>query len=134
MTKFKFLSDEWLTAVIELQAEYRDQLPKPVMSMRMNQVVSGAPVEGGIAHLHIDTTAGYGKIGKGHLETVDVTITTEYEVALALLVQNDQAAAMQAFMSGKIKVQGDMTKIMVPPPPPNEAQKALEAKIRELTE
>ncbi len=134
MSKYKFLSDEWLTAVIDLQAEYGARLPKPAMPMRMNQIVNGAPVDGGVAHLHVDTTAGYGKLGKGHLEGPDVTVTTEYDVALALLVQNDQAAAMQAFMSGRIKVLGDMTKLMVPPPPPNDAQKELEAKIRELTE
>ena len=41
---------------------------------------------------------------------------------------------MQAFMSGKIKVDGDMTKIMTPPPPKNEAQIELDRKIKEMTE
>ena len=40
----------------------------------------------------------------------------------------------QAFMSGRIKVDGDMSKMMTPQPPKNDAQKELDAKILDLTE
>jgi putative sterol carrier protein len=33
-------------------------------------------------------------------------------VAKDMFVKGDQSAAMQAFMSGQIKVEGDMTKLM----------------------
>ena len=48
----------------------------------------------------------------GELDAPDATITTDYDTAKALFVDGDQAVAMQAFMAGKIKVQGDMMKIM----------------------
>ncbi|MDG2111052.1 MAG: SCP2 sterol-binding domain-containing protein, partial [Actinomycetota bacterium] len=48
----------------------------------------------------------------GHIEEADVTITTDYTTAKALFVAGDQQLAMQAFMSGKIMVTGDIAKIM----------------------
>jgi putative sterol carrier protein len=48
----------------------------------------------------------------GALENPDATVTTDYETARKIFVEQDQAASMQAFMSGKIKVEGDMMKIM----------------------
>jgi putative sterol carrier protein len=35
-----------------------------------------------------------------------------YPVAKNMFVNDDQAAAMQVFMSGQIKVEGDMSKLM----------------------
>ena len=54
-------------------------------------------------------------------------------VAGAQLVNQNRQAAMQPFMQGKIKVQGDMSKVMVPPPPKNDAQKELDETITDLT-
>ena len=48
----------------------------------------------------------------GELEAADLTVTTDYDTARKVFVDQDQAAGMQAFMSGKIKVQGDMMKMM----------------------
>ncbi|MEY3681141.1 MAG: hypothetical protein RL547_1754, partial [Actinomycetota bacterium] len=48
----------------------------------------------------------------GSLETADATVTTDWATARAMFAIGDQAAAMQAFMTGKIKVEGDMMKIM----------------------
>ena len=42
----------------------------------------------------------------------DLTLTTDYDTAKKIFVDQDQAAGMQAFMAGKIKVQGDMMKMM----------------------
>ena len=39
-------------------------------------------------------------------------MTTDYDTAKKIFVDQDQAAGMQAFMAGKIKVQGDMMKMM----------------------
>ena len=134
MSKFAFLSDEWLTAVFALQDQYRAQLPAPAVKMKMNQLVTGVPFGDGSLQLHIDTTSGQAVMGRGHLEAPDVSVTTDYGTARTLFVDNSQQAAMQAFMQGKIKAQGDMTKLMIPPPPKNDAQKELEEKIKELTE
>ena len=48
----------------------------------------------------------------GHLENPDLTVTLDYVTAKAILVDGNPQAGMQAFMAGKIKVQGDMTKMM----------------------
>lgn len=133
MSTIPFLTEEWISAVAALQAEYRDRLPTASVKMRANQVITGVPFGDGTANLHIDSTEGHTALGCGHLDPVDVTITTDYETAKALLVQQDQQAVMQAFMQGKIKVQGDMAKLMVPPPPKNDAQKELDQRVRELT-
>jgi hypothetical protein len=135
MGQYKFLSDEWLDAVLALQAEYRDRVPAPLVKMKLNQEITAAPFgEGGVVKLHVDTTSGKGILGRGHLEGADTTVSLEYGTAKALMVNQDQQAVMQAFMQGKIKVQGDMSKIMVPPPPKNDAQKELDQKIKDLTE
>ena len=134
MAKSKFLSDEWLDAVFALQSEYRDKVPAPLVKMKMNQVITGAPFGDGNAKIHTDTTSGAAIMGRDHMDEPDVTVTTDYETAKSLVISADQQAAMQAFMSGKIKVEGDMAKVMTPPPPKNDAQKELEAKILEITE
>jgi putative sterol carrier protein len=56
-------------------------------------------------------------------------------VAKALFVRRDQQAAMQAFMSGQIKVQGDMTKLMaMSSTVPTPEQEAFAQKVLDLTE
>jgi putative sterol carrier protein len=48
----------------------------------------------------------------GHLESPDLTVTTDYATARAIFLEQDPQAGMQAFLSGKVKVEGDMTKMM----------------------
>ncbi len=102
--------------------------------MKMNQVITGVPFGEGEVKMHIDASTDKASIGVGHVEAADITITTDYATARMLFVDNNQQAAMQAFMQGKIKAVGDMAKLMVPPAPKNEAQLEFETKMRELTE
>jgi len=134
MAKHAFLSVEWIDQVTTLQMEYRDRMPVPAVKMRMNQVIVEVPFGDGEVKMHIDSTGGAATFGLGHLESPDVTVTTDYGTAKKLFVDNNQQAAMQAFMQGKIKAQGDLAKLMVPPPPKNDAQKEFEAKVQEMTE
>jgi putative sterol carrier protein len=48
----------------------------------------------------------------GHLEAPHVTLTLDYATARAIFVNQDRDEAMQAFMAGRIKVQGDMAKLL----------------------
>ncbi len=134
MSKLAFLSDEWIETVTALQAEYRDRMPDPAVKMKMNQTITGVPFGEGEVKMHVDSSEGKAAVGLGHLDGADVTVTTDYATAKQLFVENNQQVAMQAFMQGKIKAQGDMAKLMVPPPPKNDAQLELEGKIQELTE
>ncbi len=53
-----------------------------------------------------------------------------------MFIERDQAAGMQAFMSGQIKVEGDMGKLMSMQSAggPTAQQQKLEERIREMTE
>jgi putative sterol carrier protein len=101
----EFLSEDWFTAVDALRSEAPEP-PAGAADLVINVVVTEAPA--GDVEMHL---AG-GQLGRGHADGAPTTITAPYDVAKALLVQGDQAVAMQAFMAGKIKVAGDMTKIM----------------------
>jgi len=97
-------------------------------------VITNCPFEPGEVRMFMDTSDGAMNTGKGELENPEVTLTTDWETSRKILIDQDQAAAMQAFMSGKIKVTGDMTKIMMMNAnPPTEAQKAAAADIKALT-
>ena len=48
----------------------------------------------------------------GHIENPDLTVTLDYATAKAILVEGNPQVGMQAFMAGKIKVDGDITKLM----------------------
>ena len=51
-----------------------------------------------------------------------------------MFVDGNPQAAMQAFMSGQIKIEGDMTKIMaMQAAPPNPAQQELAEKLKGIT-
>lgn len=106
-----FLSPEWMVAAKEL----RDSMPHPEVPpaavMRMNLVVDATPFGHDVLG-HIDTTDGEILIEDGHLESPDLTVTIEYDTARAIFLDQDFAAAMQAFMAGRIKVDGDVTKML----------------------
>ena len=63
-------------------------------------------------------------------------MTTDYATAKLLFVDQDQAAGMQAFMSGKITVQGDMMKLMTlqTSMPNDEVSKQIAEEIKSITE
>jgi hypothetical protein len=109
---FPFLSDEWTEQARLLQAEFAGRAPQPPLSVRMNLVVTDVPFGDGGRHAHLDTTSGEVVIGIGHVDDPDVTITLEYETAKAIIVEQNQQVAMQAFMSGRIKIDGDMSKLL----------------------
>lgn len=110
----KFLSDEWLEQAKAIREEYAGAGGAPPHKMRMNLVVTAVPddVADGDIDAHLDTTEGDMDMDVGHLENPDLTVTLDYDVAKAILVEGNPQAGMQAFMAGKIKVQGDMTKLM----------------------
>ena len=109
---YPFHSDSWIDAALELGEEYRGRIPAPDITIKMNQVITETPFGADPLELHLDTSEGVPRIDRGHLADVDVTITTDYGTAKALFVEGDPAAAMNAFMTGKIMVEGDVAKLM----------------------
>jgi hypothetical protein len=108
----QFLSPEWIEAARAIRQELDGQVPPPAQSVRMNQVITDVPFGTGVIHAHLDTTAGDIELEEGHLDAPDVTLTTDYATARSLFVDWDPQAGMQAFMAGKIKVQGDLSKLL----------------------
>lgn len=131
---YPFLSTEWMTAVKAVRDKYADQAPPVPYRMKMNQVITDAPFGDGVVKLFMDTSDGLINMDHGELPDPEVTITTDYATAKAIFVEQDQAAGMQAFMSGKIKVVGDMMKIMqMNASPPDELTKQVAKEINDLT-
>lgn len=134
---YVFLTDEWIDAAraIRDEAGGAGGLPHAV---KMNLVIVETPDHADFAdgkfEGHMDSSGGEMKMDKGHLDGPDLTVTVDYETAKAIFVDQNPQAGMQAFMSGKIKVEGDITKLMAmqsAAPDPSAAE--LAGKIKDIT-
>lgn len=101
-----FLTDDWFTTVEQLTAAAGDlNLPPALANLAINLVVTDAS---GNIELSLDG----GKIVKGTSPNAKTTLNMDAETLRKVFLEFDMAAAMQAFMTGKIKVQGDMSQLM----------------------
>jgi putative sterol carrier protein len=112
--KYAFLSPEWFAAVKKIQEEHADEGRAALagQNIAMNQVVTNIPPSDDTRTFHMKIADGTIDWGEGEAEGVDLTLTLDYETAKAVLVGGDPQVGMQAFMQGKIKIAGDMTKLM----------------------
>ena len=134
MTTYQFLTAEWVTEAKKIRDEFEGQAPAPAHSVRMNLVIIEVPFADAEILAFMDTSEGQMTMDLGELENPDLTVTVDHATAKAIMVDNNPQAGMQAFMSGKIKVQGDMTKMMaMQQTPPDAAAVALAEKIKEMT-
>lgn len=133
---YKFLSEEWVAEARKIGDEYRGQIPQTSSNtMRMNLVIKDVPFGEGLVNAHMDNSEGDARMDMGHLDNPDVTITTDYETAKSVFIDSNPQAGMQAFMAGKVQIQGDMSKLMMGmQAPPDPKAQEMQAKIREITE
>lgn len=110
---YDFLSAEWISAAAEVRARYADQAPPISVSVRINLEVTDTPLGDDAVLAHIDTSSGEFVFDLGHLDDADTGVLTDYEVAKALVLGAEQAALMQAFMEGRVRINGDMTRLLV---------------------
>jgi SCP-2 sterol transfer family len=110
VAKYQFLSDEWFAIIDQLVEEHGADAPGST-DILMNLTVTDTPF-GAERHLHMGAKQGRGHWGIGHADGADLQLTTDYGTAKEVFVSGDPAAGMQAFMSGKVKIQGDMAKLM----------------------
>ena len=123
-----FLSDAWLDEVKKIAEESGGGGMMPE-SAEINMVVTGGPE--GDKELHVKG----GQFNTGLIDA-PTKLTLPYDVAKDMFINGNQQAAMQAFMSGKIKVEGDMTKLMAMQggaPADPAAAEAMQKKIQEIT-
>ena len=109
---YKFLSDEWMDEAKKVREEFAGKGNPPAHAVRMNQVITDVPFGEGTISAYIDTSGGSFVFDLGELDEPDAVMMTDYDTARALIVDRDPAVAMQSFMAGKIRVQGDMMKLM----------------------
>ncbi len=132
---YQFLTPEWMDAAKAIRQKHAAEAAKVTTSIRMNQVITNVPFGGGTVKTFLDTSSGDVVMELGELDTPDLTITTDYDTAQKLFVDQDPAAGMQAFMTGRIKVQGDMMKMMAMQTsmPQDEAAKEIAREIKDIT-
>ena len=111
MTKHPFLSDPWFDEVRRLHDAVGGAAPEGA-EIRMNLTITSTPSDGDLA-MYMAAADGRADWGKGHLDDADVTLTLGYDTAKAIFVDGNPQAAIEAFMAGRIIVQGDITKLMV---------------------
>ena len=123
-----FLTDDWFATVENLTAQAGDlNLPPALANLAINLVVTDAA---GNTELSLDG----GKIQKGLADNAKTTLNMDAETLRKVFLEFDMAAAMQAFMTGQIKVQGDMSQLMaLQTAQPSAEQKALFKKVLENT-
>ena len=131
---YKFLTPEWIEAAKKVREEVGDGAPL-AHQVRMNQVITDVPFGDGTVNAHMDTSSGQLEMDLGHIDNPDLTVTIDYDTAKAIFVEGNPQAGMQAFMAGKIKVQGDMTKLMaMQSGTPDPKAQEVAQKIKEITE
>lgn len=108
---YEFLSDSWIAAAEEVRERFGDLGPAPVVIV-VNLVVTDAPFSTDALHAHLDTRRGPLALERGHADDPHLTVTVEWSTAKAILVEGQPHAAMSAFMNGKIKVDGDLAKLL----------------------
>jgi hypothetical protein len=111
VTVHEFLSPGWIDAALAIRDEYANHLPEPPGAVRMNLIVSDAPGHDDAISASIDT-ADTGLLPRlGHLADPELTVKMDYETARTIFVEQKPEAVAQAFFSGRIAIDGDMTRL-----------------------
>lgn len=134
-----FLSPEWMTAARAIREKHADAAPEVETVLRINVAVTDVPFDSDTVEAYIDTSSGRLEMELGSLDEPDATITTDYETAKIIFVEQDQTVVMQSFMNGTIKIQGDMMKLMglqtaMPTSGESDTAEAIAQEIKDITE
>ncbi len=125
----QYLSQEWLD---EGRALAADQPDRPGASARMQYVVTGAP-DGDIKYYWVLEDGKLLESQIGELADADFTMTLTYDDSVK--VQQGALDANAAFMQGRMKVTGNLGKLMQLMPLTNAPEyKDLQDKIRAITD
>lgn len=125
----KFLTQEWLDEGRKLA---EGQPERPGATARMQYVVTGGP-EGDIKYYWVLENGKLLESNIGELADAEVTLSQSYDDAVR--IQKGELDANAAFMQGRVKVSGNMAKLMSLLPITNSAEyKALQTEILAITE
>lgn len=105
----KYLTEEWASTVTDALNSSDDfKSAASGQSVKLQQVVTDAPE--GEAKYYFKIEDGAAEVGIGELEDAEATLTQNYETSVAIL--KEELNAQNAFMQGKLKIQGNMMKLM----------------------
>ena len=125
----KWLSQEWLDESKKLA---ESQPERPGASARMQYVITGTP-EGDVKYYWVLENGKLLESKLGEMPDPEVTLTTTYEDAMK--IQKGELDANAAFMQGRIKVTGNMAKLMSLLPLTNSPEyKQLQTEVQGVTE
>jgi hypothetical protein len=126
--RYPFLSDEWFTKVDELIAAAGDlQIPPEMKAVEVNVTVTSPA---GDTPLFMKD----GLFLRGHRAGAPTSLTVSTDLARKIFVEGDTAAGVEAFMSGAMKVEGDLAKLVAMQTiEPSEPQKRLTRQIAAIT-
>lgn len=106
----KFLTEEWaqeMTSALNASDDFQNAAAS--QQTKLQQVVTDAP-DGGEGRYYFSLDGGKADVGVGDIAEPDATITQNYETAVA--INKSELNAQQAFMQGKLKISGNMMKLM----------------------
>jgi putative sterol carrier protein len=106
----KFLSQEWasdVTSALNAHDGFRNAIGTADLAIQFN--VSDSP--DGEVDYFLQAGGGRAEMGVGALESPDVTVKQTYETAVA--VSTGELNTQTAFMTGKLKVSGNLAKLMM---------------------
>lgn len=107
----KFLTEEWLQALTEAinaHEDFRSAIANVELTLQFEVT---DPPEGALDRYYVALTGGEAVAAPGDADNADASITNNYETAVA--VSKGELNTQMAFMTGKIKVGGNMGKIMM---------------------
>lgn len=125
----KWLTQEWLDEGKRLG---ESQPERPGATARMQYVITGGP-DGEVKYYWVLENGKLLESQLGELADAEVTLTQTYEDAMR--IQKGELDANAAFMQGRVRVTGNMAKLMALLPITNSAEyKALQTEILAITE
>jgi putative sterol carrier protein len=125
----KWLSQEWLDETRKLA---ESQPERPGASARMQYVVTGGP-DGDVKYYWVLENGKLLESQLGEMPDPEVTLTQTYEDAMK--IQKGELDANAAFMQGRIKVTGNMAKLMSLLPLTNSPEyKQLQTEVQGITD
>jgi hypothetical protein len=128
------LSDEWVRAARRIYSGHPASTTPATTSVRMNLVIEGVLFAAGTLDAHLDTSQGFADLDLGHLDDPELTVHLDYELAKAVLIEGDVQAGVEAFMTGRVRMEGDVTKLLAfQQATPSPSQLSLAEEIRAIT-
>ena len=126
-----FMSNAWFEAIVRIRDEI-GELPmnEAIKDVVINLVVTDGP--DGDQEMHMKA----GSFDRGLADNAGTKLTIPYEVARNLFVERDQQIAVQAFMAGQIKVEGEVSTLLKMQLPKEDTPQSQELKdrIKAITE